>query len=196
MQKEEFIQRAAIAAMHACFAQGANSIDSERIVAVAKQLADKVFEIVPIPEAAPAPAKKASRKKITDTSELVFPFTSEAFMKAWNALIQTRKWKKKEPQTLQYNLNKLAEYEEEFAIELISTAIRGDYQGLVFETTAAHYQRWLAEHGKGSYFGVIPETSRGMQKPSKFEQNARAAAEAAQMILCGEPDIFNGTDEQ
>lgn len=43
----------------------------------------------------PPPDKKKSRKEKGDETPLVYPFTSIAFMSAWEALRKTPKWKKK-----------------------------------------------------------------------------------------------------
>lgn len=73
-------------------------------------------------------AKKVNKPKI----ELVYPFESEEFMKWWNVLMQSKKWSKKPITALQTALYKLQNFDEQFSIELIQTAIQGDYAGLVF----------------------------------------------------------------
>lgn len=66
-------------------------------------------------ETPPTPKKK-SRKEKGDETPLVYPFTSMAFMSAWEALRKTPKWKKKLNYALQLSLDKLSKFEEEFAI--------------------------------------------------------------------------------
>ena len=88
----------------------------------------RVREIPPSP-------KKRSRKEKGDETPLVYPFTSMAFMSAWEALRKTPKWKKKLNYALQLSLNKLSNFEEEFAIRQIERAIESDWTGVVFTGT-------------------------------------------------------------
>ena len=83
-------------------------------------------------------------KKDTNVSKekLIFPFSSDAFMSVWNILASGPKWKKKTIHALQLSLNKLKNYDEEFAIRLIENAIEKNYQGLVYDTTDVEYERW------------------------------------------------------
>ena len=82
-------------------------------------------------ETPPTPKKK-SRKGKGDETPLVYPFTSMAFMSAWEALRKTPKWKKKLNYALQLSLDKLSKFEEEFAIRQIERAIESDWTGVVF----------------------------------------------------------------
>lgn len=189
MQKNEFIQWAAIATMHALLSQGAKDFDGERAIALASHFADKVYEVLP-PEASQTAISSRGRKKITENGGLKFPYSSERFMSAWQDLLKCKKWRGKDATALQYNLDKLAKYEEDFAIQLMSNAIAGEYQGVVFPSTPGEYQKWLAEKEKGTFFGRKPQASH---QPSKIEQNAKAAAEAARMILGNDNDFLNGT---
>lgn len=96
----------------------------------------RVREIPPSP-------KKRSRKEKGDETPLVYPFTSMAFMSAWEALRKTPKWKKKLNYALQLSLDKLSKFEEEFAIRQIERAIESDWTGVVFTGTERDYQEWL-----------------------------------------------------
>lgn len=92
--------------------------------------------------------KKKSRKEKGDETPLVYPFTSMAFMSAWEALRKTPKWKKKLNYALQLSLDKLSKFEEEFAIQQIERAIESDWTGVVFTGTERDYQEWLKlKHG-------------------------------------------------
>lgn len=93
-------------------------------------------EIPPLP-------KKKSRKEIRDEKPLVYPFSSIAFMSAWETLRQTPKWKKKLNYALQLSLDKLSKFEEEFAIKQIERAIESNWTGVVFTGTERDYQDWL-----------------------------------------------------
>ena len=93
-------------------------------------------------ETPPTPKKK-SRKEKGDETPLVYPFTSMAFMSAWEALRKTPKWKKKLNYALQLSLDKLSKFEEEFAIRQIERAIESDWTGVVFTGTERDYQEWL-----------------------------------------------------
>ncbi len=95
-------------------------------------------------ETPPTPKKK-SRKEKGDETPLVYPFTSMAFMSAWEALRKTPKWKKKLNYALQLSLDKLSKFEEEFAIRQIERAIESDWTGVVFTGTERDYQEWLKQ---------------------------------------------------
>ena len=95
-------------------------------------------------ETPPSPKKK-SRKEKGDETPLVYPFTSMAFMSAWEALRKTPKWKKKLNYALQLSLDKLSKFEEEFAIRQIERAIESDWTGVVFTGTERDYQEWLKQ---------------------------------------------------
>ena len=96
----------------------------------------------------PPPDKKKSRKEKGDETPLVYPFTSIAFMSAWEALRKTPKWKKKPNYALQLSLDKLSMFEEEFAIQQIERAIESNWTGVVFTGTERDYQEWLKlKHG-------------------------------------------------
>lgn len=95
-------------------------------------------------ETPPTPKKK-SRKGKGDETPLVYPFTSMAFMSAWEALRKTPKWKKKLNYALQLSLDKLSKFEEEFAIRQIERAIESDWTGVVFTGTERDYQEWLKQ---------------------------------------------------
>ena len=96
----------------------------------------------------PPPDKKKSRKEKGDETPLVYPFTSIAFMSAWEALRKTPKWKKKLNYALQLSLDKLSMFEEEFAIQQIERAIESNWTGVVFTGTERDYQEWLKlKHG-------------------------------------------------
>lgn len=90
-----------------------------------------------------------SKKPKKEIAELKFPFSSEKFMNAWGQLINTPKWKKKIPYTLQLALNQLAKYEEEFAIKLIEAAAANDWQGVVFPQTDEQYSKWKSGRTAG-----------------------------------------------
>ena len=94
-------------------------------------------------ESTPPEKPKKSKKKEGDSKPLVYPFTSIAFMSAWETLRKTPKWEKKLNYALQLSLNKLGEFEEEFAIRQIERAIESNWTGVVFTGTERDYQEWL-----------------------------------------------------
>ena len=100
-------------------------------------------------ESSPLPKKK-SRKEIKDEKPLVYPFSSIAFMSAWETLRQTPKWKKKLNYALQLSLDKLSKFEEEFAIRQVERAIESGWTGVVFTGTERDYQEWLNLKYNGS----------------------------------------------
>lgn len=93
---------------------------------------------------------KRSRKKEGDAKPLVYPFTSIAFMSAWTELVKTPKWKGKLNYALQISLNKLGQFEEEFAIRQIERAIESNWTGVVFSGTERDYQEWLKQKKYGN----------------------------------------------
>ena len=94
-------------------------------------------------ESTPPKKPKSSKKKEGDEKPLIFPFTSIAFMSAWETLRQSPKWKKKLNYALQLSLDKLSKFEEEFAIRQIERAIESNWTGVVFTGTERDYQEWL-----------------------------------------------------
>lgn len=99
-------------------------------------------------ESTPPKKPKSSKKKEGDEKPLIFPFTSIAFMSAWEKLRQSPKWKKKLNYALQLSLDKLSKFEEEFAIRQIERAIESNWTGVVFTGTERDYQEWLKlKHG-------------------------------------------------
>ena len=83
-------------------------------------------------------------KNIKDTpTTLILPFSSDKFRSTWEALCEEKEWKKKTRNALQLTLNKLAKYDEEFAIQLMEATIEsGKWQRVVFPDTDAKYQEW------------------------------------------------------
>lgn len=98
----------------------------------------------------PSPRKKKSKKEEGDKKPLVYPFTSDAFMEAWEILRNTPKWKKKLNYALQISLNKLSKFEEEFAIKQIERAIESNWVGVVFQGTEKDYQEWLNQKNESN----------------------------------------------
>lgn len=75
--------------------------------------------------------------------ELTLPFTDPVFVDTWNALRSQPKWKHKTVRALKMALTQLGKYDVRFAVQLMETAIVGNYQGVVFADTPERYQRWL-----------------------------------------------------
>ncbi len=75
---------------------------------------------------------------------LTYPYSSEAFMSAWETLRRQPKWRKKTVAALQMALKKLGKYPEEYAVLLIENAIAGDYQGVEFSDTRQKFEEWQA----------------------------------------------------
>jgi hypothetical protein len=88
---------------------------------------------------------KEKRKKVPQKKEkdIKLPFSSNSFVTQWNELLLLPKWKKKPQQSIISTLTQIANYDEEFAICLIKTAISNNWQGLVFTDTDSHYSNWL-----------------------------------------------------
>lgn len=121
---------------------GTDDIEISPIIDINKTI--NVESHAHVRETPPSPKKK-SRKEKGDETPLVYPFTSMAFMSAWEALRKTPKWKKKLNYALQLSLDKLSKFEEEFAIRQIERAIESDWTGVVFTGTERDYQEWLKQ---------------------------------------------------
>lgn len=80
---------------------------------------------------------------------LTFPFDDAEFIKKFFILACSPKWQKKTLAALQMNLNKLSQYELEFASELIDKSIAGGWQGVVFSNTPEEYTKWKQSHTTG-----------------------------------------------
>jgi hypothetical protein len=119
---------------------GTDDIEISPIIDINKTI--NVESHAHVRETPPSPKKK-SRKEKGDETPLVYPFTSMAFMSAWEALRKTPKWKKKLNYALQLSLDKLSKFEEEFAIRQIERAIESNWAGVVFTGTERDYQEWL-----------------------------------------------------
>lgn len=116
-------------------------------------------------ESPPPEKPKKSRKKDGDKKPLVYPFSSIAFMSAWETLRNTPKWKNKLNYALQLSLNKLSNFEEEFAIRQIERAIESGWTGVVFTGTERDYQEWLnIKYGKT---GIQGQNNRNADKAAK-----------------------------
>ena len=124
-----------------------------------------------LPPLIPEIVKPPISKKQKQPDALQFPFCSQKFIEAWEKLIQMPKWKKKLPMSLQMSLDKLAKYDEDFAIELISRAIAGDYQGITFSNTDEDFLKWKTAKGKTGKI-LQPNESRKQVLLEKFEANA------------------------
>lgn len=119
-------------------------------------------------ESPPPKKPKKSRKKEGDDKPLVYPFSSIAFMSAWETLRNTPKWKNKLNYALQLSLNKLSNFEEEFAIRQIERAIESGWTGVVFTGTERDYQEWLnIKYGKT---GIQGPNNRHADKAAKAKK--------------------------
>ena len=88
---------------------------------------------MPIPMGKKTKDNNTLNNTLNNTSNiegLVFPFSSEKFLKEWSILIQEPKWKRKTKTALQSALIKLSKFTEEESIEAINDAINGNYQGI------------------------------------------------------------------
>jgi len=96
-------------------------------------------------------AKKEEKPK-KPKIELVYPFESDEFMKWWNILMQSKKWSRKPISSIQTALYKLQNFDEAFSIELIQTAIQGDYAGLVFgNDTQVKFNNYKKSKSNGNF---------------------------------------------
>ena len=86
--------------------------------------------------------KIKGQKTKVPIKEITYPFTSEKFLQVWGEYMTMKKQIRKPITAHQKALNRLSKYPEEFAIELIETAISCDYQGCVFPSTPKIFEEW------------------------------------------------------
>ena len=89
------------------------------------------------------PVHPSPQVSATPPSPQSLPFGSHRFAELWQNLLSLPHWKKKPRESIAETLRKLAEYPEEFACELLSQAISGNYKSVVYSSTPDDYQRWL-----------------------------------------------------
>lgn len=75
-------------------------------------------------------------------STVNLPYNSELFVATWNELRSTPKWKHKTAIQLQKSVDKLSAFPEEFAVEVMNTAIANGTQGLVYDSTRREFEQW------------------------------------------------------
>ena len=73
---------------------------------------------------------------------LTLPFTDPVFVSTWNELLAQPNWKRKTTRSLKMALNQLAKYDVRFAVTLMESSIVGNYKGVTFPDTPAHYEQW------------------------------------------------------
>lgn len=103
---------------------------------------------------------------------------SATFKNIWLKLCEAPKWKNKPQSAVDYNLRKLMEYEEAFAISLCEHSIRGNYQGVVFDNTDEKYQKYLISKNGNS-------TNTKFKSPSDRKQSRDNLGALADGILAG-----------
>lgn len=82
------------------------------------------------------------------------PYNSDEFVNTWNELISQPKWRSKTATAISKCLSQLSRFPEEYAIELMNTAIANNYQGVVFSSTDKDFKRWKQTHNQ-------PERTKG-----------------------------------
>ena len=115
-----------------------------------------------------------TKDKIKKSKELILPFSSERFAEMWNKLIQTPKWIEKPPSTLQIVFNRLKEYDEAFAIELIEQSIIGGWQGIIYTDTNIRYEKWKKVQNNNNE----PKTNTNESRKAEIVRRATIAAAA------------------
>lgn len=105
----------------------------------------------------PLPPKQ--KKEVSTMLRL--PFETERFRTLWGELVKMPKWRNKPITALDKSLKRLGNYDEAFACDLISRAIEGNYQGVVFTGTDAAYERWRKGKSNGK---ILEPTDEKRQK--------------------------------
>ncbi|EAY30977.1 helix-turn-helix domain-containing protein [Microscilla marina] len=143
--------------MPTCPHNGISNESTNNISIEEKGLLEKEKATVP-PKKKQAPktaevkaAKKPTPKKTSLASKVKLPFASDTFKQAWGDWLKYRAEIKKPYKSMlsvQRILDKLAGFEEAFALELIGKSIANGWQGLVFAKTGEQYQEWLTAKRK------------------------------------------------
>lgn len=130
-------------------------------------------EVLPPTENNPLPLKTKKQNTSSPVGEakipkveIVYPYDSEKFMSRWKILVDTPKWKKKKPSAIQMSLMQLSEFNEEFSISLIESAISGDYQGLVFSDTKDKFNKFINKNN-----GTTSTNGNSRAKEVFYESN-------------------------
>lgn len=84
--------------------------------------------------------KKVAKKKEKDPDLL---FTSLVLQEKWTKLLSMPKWRKKPEESIIQTFERLKKYEEEFVLDLLESAISGNWQGVIFPETDMKYAQWL-----------------------------------------------------
>lgn len=71
----------------------------------------------------------------------------EKFMAAWKTLCKQKKWVKKSQDAINASIQKLNQFDAEFATDLVTAAIAGNYQGVVFADTKDKYRKLRKSNG-------------------------------------------------
>lgn len=104
---------------------------------------------------------------------------SNFFKIEWLKLLKSAKWKKKEQSAVDASLKLLMKYDEVFAQLLVEKAIAGGYQGVVFNDTDIHYQKYLNQQNG---------TSTNQSSTSKTESRNNMVQLARQILSDSEPE--------
>lgn len=89
------------------------------------------------------PEKEKEKSSAKKEKDLVFPFTSEEFLRTWAIFIELGKQKKKPFESKQQMLMDLSQFDEEFSIHQLKLAIGNNWQGLTFSDTKEKYKQYL-----------------------------------------------------
>lgn len=119
---------------------------------------------------------KSIKKSEPATPPFILPHSSEKFRLTWEALCEEKEWKKKTRNALQLTLNKLARYEEEFAIMLMEATIEsGKWQRVVFPDTDEKYQEWKSAR-QHKIDNQQPRTTPSQGRPKQIDPNNQVDA--------------------
>ena len=119
---------------------------------------------------------KLIKKSEPATPPFILPHSSERFRITWEALCEEKEWKKKTRNALQLTLNKLAKYDEEFAILLMEATIEsGKWQRVVFPDTDEKYQEWKSAR-QHKIDNQQPRTTPAQGKPKPADPNNQVDA--------------------
>jgi hypothetical protein len=120
----------------------------------------------------PEKRRKVPQKEEKDFA-LSLPFESKLFSDTWELLLKMPKWKNKQKQSLEMVLQKLSEFDENFAIQQIELAIANNWQGVIFNDTNQKYLQWKFKLNNNGNETINKRTSKAQTSISETKEPQR-----------------------
>ncbi len=105
----------------------------------------------------------------------LLPYKSTQFIDLWSKLLSSPKWVKKNDSAVEVAINKMKKYNEPFMIQLLESALIGQWQGLFFSNTDSDYQKFLNSHNNNGKSTFVSKAE--LSEAERFKRNFEAAQE-------------------